>query len=177
MKTRRRTKKLVLSAILSALGVVIMYLGSIITVLDLTMVAIVSLIIFFSVIEMQESYPYLIYGTTAILALLLLPDKTGAVIYLLFGGIYPIFKEMFERLHPLVCWVLKFSAFNTALLFLIVAINYIMKVADSDLGFTLPVFFLGNLTFVLYDIATTKLVTFYFMKIRPRLKLKDYFAP
>lgn len=41
-----RTRKLAVSAMLSALGVVILYLGSVINVLDLTMVAIASLFVF-----------------------------------------------------------------------------------------------------------------------------------
>lgn len=48
-----RTRKLAVSAMLSALGVVILYLGSVINVLDLTMVAIASLFVFFAVIELE----------------------------------------------------------------------------------------------------------------------------
>jgi hypothetical protein len=92
-----------------------MLLGSIITVLDLTMVAIASLLIMLSVIEIGGGYPYLIWLVTGVLSMLLLPDKFGALLYLLFGGIYPIFKEMFERLHYIVSWILKFSYFNAML--------------------------------------------------------------
>ena len=173
---KTKTRKLALAAILSALGVILLYFGSIITVLDLTMVAIASLIIYFAVIELGSFYPYLIYAVTAILSLLLLPDKFAGAVYLLFGGIYPILKEFFERLHYIVSWILKFSVFNTALLLLIAVSVYVMHVEDTGLGFNWVVFGLGNLTFLLYDIAMTKLISLYLVKLRRLFGFKDYFG-
>ena len=71
----KKTKKIALAAILSALGVLILLLGSIITVLDLTMVAMASLLIMLAVVEIGGGYPYLIWLVTGFLSLLLLPDK------------------------------------------------------------------------------------------------------
>ena len=170
-----KTKKLAISAVMSALGVVIMYIGAVVSVLDLTMVAMASLIIFFAVIELQGPYPWLVYSVTAILGILLLPCKECATMYLLFGGLYPIFKEMFERLHPIVCWILKFSFFNTSLLLIITIVVYILHVPDTELSFGWLIFLCGNGVFLLYDIATTKLVTLYMVKLRKLLKLKNYF--
>lgn len=44
---RSRTRKLAVSAMICALSVVILYLGSVIEVLDLTMVALASIFVFF----------------------------------------------------------------------------------------------------------------------------------
>ena len=57
-----RTRKLAVSAMLSALGTVFLYIGSATNILDLTSVAIASLLIFFAVMEMGTPYQYLIYG-------------------------------------------------------------------------------------------------------------------
>ncbi len=173
---RKRTLKLAFSAMLSALGVVILYLGAVINVLDLTAVALTSLFVFFAVIELGPPFPYLIYAVTSLLSLLLLPDKFAALAYLLFGGIYPIFKEMFERLHFLIAWILKFSFFNTVLSLLIAGTVYLLHIEDTDLGFKLGVYALANLTFFLYDIATTQLVTFYLVKLRHRLRVEKFFG-
>ena len=62
---------------LSALGTVFLYIGSATNILDLTSVAIASLLIFFAVMEMGTPYQYLIYGVTSLLAVLLLPDKAN----------------------------------------------------------------------------------------------------
>lgn len=171
----KKTRKLAIAAILSALGVVILLLGSVISVLDLTAVAIASLLIMLAVIEVGGAYPYLIWLVTSILSILLLPDKFGALVYLVFGGIYPIFKAMFERLHYVVSWVLKFSCFNVMLILMILIGSYIMGLQDMGLVFTLPVFALCNVTFLLYDIATTHLVTVYLIKLRKVLGLKNFF--
>lgn len=171
----KRTRRIALSAVLSALGVLFLFLGSVIEVLDLTMGAFASLIIVFAVIEMIRSAPWLIYAVTSVLALILLPNKFPAVLYLLFCGIYPILKAMFERLHYVVSWVLKFSAFNSGLLLIVTAAKFILHMPDGELDFTWLVFAVGNATFLIYDIALSKLITLYLVKIRSMLKLKNYF--
>ncbi len=171
----KKTKKIALAAILSALGVIILLLGSVILFLDLTMVAIASLLIYLAVIEIGGGYPYAIWLITGILSLLLLPDKFGALLYLLFGGIYPILKAMFERLHYRVAWILKLSYFNSILALLILLSEYVFHLPDTGLGFHIKVFLLCNAVFVLYDLAATNLVTLYLVKLRSLLRLKNYF--
>ena len=173
--TKLGTRKLAVAAMLCALGVVFLYVGSIIEILDLTMVAIASLFVFFAVIEMGGSYPYLIYLVTAVLSLLLLPSKFAAGTYLLFGGIYPVLKNMFEKLHHVVAWVLKLSYFNTILSILLAASLYLFYVEDPDMGFNLLTYGLANVTFVLYDHATSLLVTMYLVKLRKRLRIERFF--
>lgn len=171
----KKTKKLALSAILSALGVIILLLGSIISVLDLTMVALASLLVMLAVIEIGGAYPYLIWPVTGILAFILLPTKFSAILYLLFGGIYPILKSMFERLHFVVAWVLKLSYFNTMLTLLILLCEYVFRIPDTDLGYNIVVYLLCNGVFVIFDLASTELVTLYLVKIRKMLGLKNFF--
>ncbi len=171
----KKTKKLALAAIFSALGVVILLLGSIITVLDLSAVALASILIMIAVIEVGGAYPYLIWLVTGALSMLLLPDKFGALVYLVFGGVYPIFKAMYERLHPAVSWMLKFSTFNVMLILMILIGSFVMGLTDTGLAFTLPVFALCNFTFFIYDIATTHLITLYLVKLRKTLGLKNFF--
>lgn len=170
-----KTKKIALSAILIALSVIILYIGSLTQILDLTMIAVASLIICFTVIEMQGWYPYLVYAGTAILSLVLLPDKFSAIIYTIFGGIYPIFKEMFERRHRIVSWLLKFSFFNIAVfLAWVITVKLLALIVDES-GLTILVFLVCNVTFLVYDIALTKLITLYLLKFRKLLGLKNYF--
>lgn len=170
-----KTKKLSISSIACALGVIILYIGSVLNVLDLTMAAITSVLVVFAVIELGGYYPYAIYTVTAILSLLLLPQKFPALIYALFAGIYPIFKAMFERLHYIVSWTLKLSLFNTGLILIILISEYVFKIPDTGMGFAISVFALANVTFVIFDIALTRLITLYLVKIRKKLGFKDLF--
>lgn len=151
-----------------------MSVGSVVETLDLSAAAIASLLVAVAVIEAGGAMPFLVYLVTGTLSALLLPNKFIAAVYLLFAGIYPIFKAAFERRHYAVSWLLKFSFFNTSLLFIIAVTAYVMKL-DGDIGFSAPVFVFGNLVFFLYDLAFTKLVTLYLVKIRAWLKLGNYF--
>ena len=67
------TRALALSAVFSALGVVLLALGSLLQVLDLTMAVLASFLVILAVIELRGRYPYLIYAVTAVLGLLLCP--------------------------------------------------------------------------------------------------------
>ncbi len=170
-----RTKKIAASAMLSALGVVVLYLGSVITVLDLTAVAFASFAVFFAVLELGRPFQYLIYAATAVLALLILPDKFSAFAYILFGGIYPIVKNLIEKSGKLLQWVFKFIYFNAVLTALIAVSVYVLHIDSSELGFGIVIYVLGNFAFFMYDIACTVLLTAYLTKFRQRLKIDKFF--
>ncbi len=160
---------------LCALGVVILYLGSVIEVLDLTTVALASLLVFFAVLELGTPFQYLIYLVTSVLSLLLLPSKFGPAVYFLFGGIYPVLKAYLERLPRLLSWALKLVYFNGIMTLLVAASLWLFHVDDPDVGFNLGFYGLGNVTFLLFDVATTRLVTVYLFKLKKRLRPEKYF--
>ncbi len=170
-----KTKNLAAASIFSALGVVLLTLASVIEVLDLTMGAFASFIIALAVIELGGYFPTLIYLVTGILSALLLPNKFAAVAYLLLFGLYPILKASFERLHYAVGWGLKFSYFNTSLLLMILVSVYILHLEDTGLAYTIAVMALGNVAFLLYDLALTKIITLYLIKLRRMLGFKNFF--
>ena len=177
MNERRvRTKKLALSSCIVALGVTLMYFGAILNFLDLTMIAITSLAVFFAVIEMGSYYPIMIYAATSVLSLLLLPDKFSAVVYLAFGGLYPIIKEKLERIKGPVCTVLKFICFNISLaVVMTVSVLILFPKADDGWLYYAAVVLLANAAFFIYDIAMTRLITLYVKKIRIRMKMDRFF--
>ncbi|MBQ7376909.1 MAG: hypothetical protein IJW71_01120 [Clostridia bacterium] len=174
----RRTKKLTLSAILSALGVLLLALGTLSAVLDLTAIALAALLVLFAAIEMRTPYQLLVAAATATLALLLLPDKSVALLYLLFGGAYPILKELAERLPRRLAWVVKIAVYNLlffaagALLFWLFGLD----LSQYSLGGRLPnaaVVALGVLFFegllLLYDLALTRVRLWYFCRLRNKI--------
>ncbi len=164
---------LAVSAVLSALGIVVMLLGTVISVLDLTMVAIASIFVFFAIIEMGKPYHYLIYFTTSMLSVLLLPDKLSALLYIVFGGIYPMLKRVFEKLPVILSWVLKAVYFNAVLLGTTLGAKYLFGIDEE--GLTLMLFVVGNVAFFMYDIAMTKLITYYLLGLRKKFRIEKYF--
>ncbi len=163
------------SAMLSALGVVFLSLGSVIEVLDLTAAVLASVLVVYAVIEMGKGYPWMIWLVTSLLGILLLPVKGPAVFYALFAGFYPIVKEKFERMRPWLGWVLKLVLFHICLVILLLLVRLF---APGELDFSayawLPWAFypLCLLCFLLYDRALTRVVTFYLVRLRGRLGLK-----
>ncbi|MCL2773136.1 MAG: hypothetical protein FWD71_07275 [Oscillospiraceae bacterium] len=184
---RNPIKKIALSAILSALGVIFLAIGSIINILDLSSAAIAGFVIVISVIEIQGKYPVLTYLVISIVSVLILPDKLPSVFFIFFAGFYPIFKAYIERFHYILAWVVKFSLFNIILAIMIWTVKFLS--AKSFLpsldnmtffnyfkeNFKFIVFVIANITFLLYDIAMTRIITLYIIKIRKLLKLKNYF--
>ena len=168
------TKKLALSAVLSALGVVMLTLGSVLSALDLTMVAMASILVYFAIIEMGTPYQYLIYAVTGILSILLLPDKFAAFLYIVFGGIYPILKRVVERLRRVPCWIIKVIYFNAVITVMVIGSKYLFGIDEENL--TISLYALGNVAFILYDIAMTRLLTVYFNRLRKRLRIEKYFG-
>ncbi len=173
--TSRNVKYLTVSAMLSALSVIFLALGSVIEVLDLTAGVLASLLVVYAVIEMGKGYPWMIWLVTSLLGLLLLPVKGPAVFYALFAGFYPIVKEKMEKQRWVISWLLKLALFHLCLAGLLLLVRLF---APGTLGFeAYPwmrwVFYpLCLFCFVLYDVALSRAVTFYLVRLRNRFGLK-----
>ena len=113
----------------------------------------------------------MLYAATSVLSFVLLPAKTPALFYVLIGGIYPIIKALLERIkNRKLVWAIKIIGFNLFYTALIAAGNYLLNIEDPIFSFNIFVYVLGNVTFAVYDIAFTRLVTLYVKRIRRKLK-------
>ena len=174
MNRKEKTRRLAVCAMLSALGVVLLCLGSAIEVMDLSMAVIASLFCVFAVIEFGGSAPWLIFFVTGVLSLILMP-RSPAVTYLLFFGYYPILKEKFERQPRILAWVLKESVFHVAMVLIFLVLRFLLLSPDLiDLS---PWFFvvlavLAEAVFILYDVALTRLISCYLFRLRDRFRWK-----
>ncbi len=166
----KKSRLLAVSALLSALGVVILLMGSVIQVLDLSMAVIASIIIIYAVIELNGTWHYLIFAVTSLLSLLLLPDKFVAIVYTAFAGYYPILKFIFEKKFPRVIeWIAKLAVFNAALSAITFISIHLLHIPAEELSFGWLLYLAGNVVFIIYDFALTNLISFYFFKLRKRL--------
>lgn len=163
------TRRLVVCAILSAMSTVILMIGGVTGILDLTAMVIASMCVAFAVIEISTHWAWLVWGVTSLLSLLIIPNREIAILYLL-GGMYPIAKSAFERLRPLFAWPVKLSMFNSMLLIYILIAQKLLGLSGAGYDFTLFTFILGNASFLLYDFSLTVLISFYLIRLRRRLK-------
>jgi len=161
---------------LCALGVVILGLGSLIEVLDLTVSVIASLLTVYAVIEIGGVYPWLIWIVTSVIALLLLPLKTPVLFYALLTGYYPIIKQKIERrMARLPAWALKMGVLAVSLGIIWGVMRlFLPDLLESSGGWIMIATTVGLavLSFVLYDICLTKLITLYFVRLQKRFRIK-----
>ena len=160
---------------LCALGVVLLSLGSLIEVLDLSTAVIASMLCIYAVIEMGKGYPWMIWLVTSILSLILLPLKTPALFYAFFAGFYPILKEKLEKLSRPISILLKLVVFHASLALIFLVLKLFLPAMLETYGmWWMPLVLYGLLLvcFVVYDIALTRLITFYLLRFRKYFRIK-----
>lgn len=168
----KRAKRLALCSLFCALSVVILYLGSLIGVLDLSACALTCFLGVILVIEYGGFWPWLVYIATGVLALLLLPDKSCVLLYVTLAGAYPMVKQMLEKTHlpGALVWVLKLLIFNVALAVVELVSFFVLNIEVEGIWLEVALFVMGNVAFVLLDIVLTRFIVIYYRRLRPRLR-------
>lgn len=155
-----------------ALGAVLMRLGVMIEVLDLTVCALASLMVVFIYLEIGSYYPWLVWICTSI-ATALTGAGIVAVEYFLVFGIYPLLKSYVERL-PKWSWILVKLAFINSIIWILFLISeYIIGMnffGEETPVMVVVVYVLMNVAFIAYDLFLTTMVRFYYIKVRPKIK-------
>lgn len=114
-----------------------------------------------------------VYGVTAVLALLLTPDKELAGVYL-FLGYYPVLRPVLERLHSrlvrLICKLAVFNAAVLALYFLLLRVLGLDMLESEFSEYSTPFLIVllsgGNLVFLLLDRALGQLMLLWRYRLR-----------
>ena len=168
----KKTKRLALSAILAALSVVILYLFTLLGIFDLCGLLLSSLLVLFCMMSAEGIYPYLMYGVVSLLSLLLLPDKSIAVLYILLGGPYPLLKFRLDKLPKVPGYLLKFLWLNGVAVLTFLLARFVFLSAEAEINPLWEVLFLlaANFCFLLYDVLLRRCVRYYFIKIQPRIQ-------
>ncbi len=168
-----QTKKITLSAMMVALGTVIMILGAVIEVLDLTVCALAALTVVFIYLEIGSYYPWLVWICTSLATLLLYPGSLLWAEYFLIFGIYPLIKAYIERLPKWTWLIIKLVYINAVIWALFGICEFIIGVSffgEDTLVMKVITYALINVAFIAFDFFITVMVRFYQEKIRPRFK-------
>ncbi len=136
--------------------------------------AMAGILVMFCVVELGKGWSAGVYVAVSFLSLLLVPNKEAAVLYVAFFGYYPIIKAILEsKMSRFIEYILKFVIFNFSV---VIAYVFLVKVFglpfDELMGidgtdsffskFAIPVMLvLGNIVFIVFDIALTRMVTAY----------------
>lgn len=168
----RKTKKITLSAMMVALGTVLLLIGALFEMLDLAMGAVTSIIMIFVFIELGAPYTWLVWLATSLCAFLTgMSNPMAAVWYLLLFGLYPIIKSYIERL-PRRIWFLPKLAYAAAVFAAVIGIyRLIFGISPFALETKIVsavILVLGAVSFVVYDLFVTAVARVYLLKYRKR---------
>ena len=164
----KRTKKITLCAMLIALGVIVLLLGSVSGLFDMVTAVLASAFIIFCILEMGLGYGVAIYVATGVLALILLPEKTAAWTYVLFFGLHTILIPVLEKLGRVVSYILRLALMNASLFVLYFFFSALFELPE-ELWMNIVMLVVGNICFVLCDILYTRIIRLYFRFVRPHI--------
>lgn len=173
-----RTRQTALCGILASLGLVFLALGNAVPLSTYVSPMLAAFVLIPLLRDFPRRCAWLTWAVTAVVALVLLPDRELVLIYTLVLGPYPMLRLTLNRIPDrwlrlpakllilnagvLLCYVLllivfpmpglwkEFSAFGTVM--------------------TVAVLVTGNLCFVVYDAALAAVSIWYYRKLRPLLR-------
>ncbi|MGM9622125.1 MAG: hypothetical protein ACI3X2_02225 [Butyricicoccus porcorum] len=162
-----RTKTLTFCAMMTALGILFLMMGSMMPGMWVAFTAIAGVVAALTVVQGNLAYGLLTVIATALLSALIVPAKEIALLYAAFFGPYTLVKNLIERLHNLPLeWVLKllFCGIVSALLFLFAdsVLAMVPAVLASHIWLFLPAVLF---VFAAYDIVFSKLIVYLFQRL------------
>ena len=174
MKDRSNATKIALCGAVAALSVVLMMLEGLVQIASVAIPALAGLLLIPIVAEAGLGYAFSAYGVTAVLCLLLAPDREAALIYLLFFGYYPALYAVLSKIkNRILCWGVKLVIFNAAAIGEALLAVYVLGIPFDDLplgkwGYA-ALLLLANVVFVLYDTALAGVITQYYRRLHGML--------
>ena len=183
--TRKATRRIATCGVFCALAVVMLGLGAIIEVLDLTASAAAALILLPVLLCYGGKFAWLSYAVTATLGVLLMPQSLAAWMYAGLTGFYPMVKQRLDKLPRVLGWLIKLRLL-TAVLVLYLAVFFFIFMGgegnftdaffqgfgetDSPPVMAWAVVGLSVFTFVLFDLLIDRLLILYYIKWQKRVE-------
>jgi hypothetical protein len=173
------------SAIFCAMGVVVLGLGALVEVIDMTAAAMAALLCLPILYRYGSRYALLCWGVTAVLGVILMPQNLASWLYLCLLGYYPVLKRQVDRLPRLLAFLSKLLLVLAALglylwLFWLIMMNGEGTLAETFVtgfgegeGSTLMAWILVGLcvmTFFIFDLLIDKLTVLYRLRWRKRVE-------
>ena len=172
----KKTKYLAFCAIMAALGVVILLLGSFFNVFDLCAVLIAAILVFVVCEELGNGAGMLTYAVCAVISLLILPSKLVATEYLIFG-FYPVLRRIFESRPRSVCITLKALYMVASAALTVMLVRFVFTTGEQlELHMEILTGVIGLVCLVLCDIVFKRFSRHYNTKIRKMLRIDKFFS-
>jgi len=166
MVMNKGTRTLTLSALFTALSLIMLYIASVWPTGQLGLVAVASLFIAAVVVESGPGSGLSVFVAVSGLGMLIIPNKTAPLLFLMFFGYYPVVKSLIERIGAMpLQWLLKLLVFNASL----TAIRFLLKSIVFEFGGYKPgvflLYLLGNVVFAVFDYGFSKVIWLYISRV------------
>lgn len=169
MRRKSAAVKVAYPAILGALALVLVYLGSIAPTGSWGIVAAAGLLPGLAVISVGLKAGLLCWAGVSLLAFLLVPDKFCVLLFGALFGLYPVVKSLVEGLRrkPLE-YLLKLAFFNAAftLVYLTMAGAVAASLPEALGGSAWVLYGAANVVFLLYDYGFSRLIGLYIARVQ-----------
>ena len=172
MKSKGAASRVAYPAILSAVSLVLVYIGSIVPTGNWGIVAVAGLLPCAAVISVGLKAGFLCWACVSLLSFLILPDKFCALLYAALFGLYPMVKALIERLrHKPLEYLLKLVFFNAAftLIYLVMRAAVLASLPQA-LSVVWVLYAAGNVVFLLYDYGFSKLISLYITRVHRAMR-------
>jgi len=153
-----------------------MFLTGLIPIATLALPAIAGCLLIAVVAEAGVRWAFCVYVVCGVLSFIVAPDREAALFYVLLFGYYPTLFAVIGRIKNRVGrYLVKLLVFNAAIVaeFFIAVKLLGIPFEEMELfgQFTaLLLFVLGNVVFIIYDLALDRLISTYYIKMRPKVK-------
>lgn len=172
----KSTQRVAVCGIVSALGLALMMLTTIIPIGTYALPCFAGIFISAVVVEYGCKWALGVFAVVSILSLFLAGDKEAVLYFAAFFGYYPIFKCVAEKkIKSIVLqYIIKFILFNLAAVVSFFMAMFFLSVPTEEFtifGLYLPFVFLvvANVFFLLYDFAVTVFVSNYVVRLRGKI--------
>lgn len=163
-----KSKELTVSAALTALTIVILYLNLLLPISTISILTLASALIPVALIRGSIKSSILVYISSSIIGFFILPINI-TLLYVLFFGVYGIIKYFIEKINKLPLEIfLKIIFFNIILVLSIFVFNSFVTIEITKLPMTL-LFIVAQPVFLIYDYALSLLISFYLDRIHKRI--------
>ena len=166
-KRSSESRKIALSGVFGSLAAVLMLMGGILQLATYVAPALAGILIVPVAIEFGIKTGYVLYAAIGLLSLFVVPDKEMSLIFVFFLGFYPLLKAQ---------WAVKLAVFNACIvgmygiiLFLFPIGAVVEEFESMGIPFTGLLLLMGNVTFVIYDVAVARIIGLYCARFRARL--------
>ena len=137
--------------------------------------AIAGLFVMVIVIEINRKWAAGAYIASAVLVFFL-AEPESKLMYIGFFGYYPVLKALIDGIKkPVIEWIIKLIVFNAAVLIIYFCFAKAFGVSIEDFGEfgkygAVALLGFGNVVFVLYDIAVSRMAMMYMGIVHPKIK-------